>query len=232
MGRTPDIGAHLTFIRNVDEVWRLVEIHGETSGEGRGYKYNVEVLNKSAVVLLVACWEAFVEDLAERAFSILLRRAKTYSALPKKVLAEAAKPLRESADPCHVWRLAGEGWKDVLRKHKRALFERYTGKMNTPRASQVDTLYHTLLGIKAISSGWHWQSMTRRKAMARLEELIDLRGSIAHRVAASRKVGKDGVRRYIDFIHRMAVQTSNTVRDFLIGIGGKEPWPELEFAKR
>jgi len=69
------------FEGNVGEVKRILEIHREIAGKAPGRKRDVEVLNKSAVVLLVACWEAFIEDLAEAAFDFLLANAKTHNEL-------------------------------------------------------------------------------------------------------------------------------------------------------
>ena len=62
-----------------------MEIHTKIAGPTVGAKHNVEVLNKSAIVLLVACWEAYVEDLAGVSFRLLLRRAKRPDAFPSKV---------------------------------------------------------------------------------------------------------------------------------------------------
>lgn len=209
----------------------MLQIHARVAGKKRGRKYNVAVLNKSATVLLVACWEAFVEDLAEDAFSIMLRRAKAHRVFSTKVLAEAAKPLKDGNNPCDLWKLAGDGWKSVLRDHKSTLFERYIGKLNTPRPTQVDALYETLLGIKTISNTWHWNRMTADEARRTLDDLVELRGSIAHRVAASRKVLKKDVRKQIDFLNRISVQTSNAVRQCLLQATGTEPWPEFTYQK-
>jgi len=217
--------------KNLGDVDRLIEIHEKTTGKKPGRKHKVEVLNKSAIVLLVACWEAFIEDLAEDAFSILLSRIKVHGALPNKVLADAVKPLKDSGNPTDLWKLAGSGWKDVLRSHQSSLFERYTGKLNTPRPAQVDQLYESLLGVKRLSSNWRWPRATPDKARQRLSDLIELRGSIAHRVAASRKVLKNDVRGSIDLINHIAVETSNAVRNFLLRVTGKEPWPEFTYKK-
>lgn len=225
MPRRPSIHAHLILWRNLDEVDRLVEIHTKMSGKKAGYKHNVAVLNKSAIVLLVACWECFIEDLAESAFSILLRRATKHDIFSGKVLTEAAKPLKESKDDREVWQLAGDGWRNVLKNHKSTLFTRYTGKLNTPRPEQVDALYESLLGIKSISSNWHWKGTSANDSVSKLTDLIDLRGTIAHRVASSRRVHKKDVLDYVDFINRIAVQTSNSVRTLIIEKTGKEPWP-------
>ena len=231
MGRRSHIYPHLILWNNLREVDRLLQIHTRVSGKKAGRKHNVAVLHKSAIVLLVACWEAFIEDLAEDAFSIMLQRAKAHGVFPKKVLAEAAKPLKDGVNPSDLWRLAGDGWKDVLRDHKSSLFERYISKLNTPRPAQVDALYETLLGIKAVSNTWHWKGMSAKEARQTLEELIELRGSIAHRVAARRTVRKKDVFRQVDFVNRIAVQTSNAVRLHLLDATGKEPWPNFTYQK-
>ena len=229
MGRKPDIYPHLNLWKNLDGVHRLLEIHTKMSGKKPGYKHNVEVLNKSAIVLLVACWEAFVEDLAEDAFSILLRRAKKHTVFSSRVLADAAKSLKDASDPRDMWKLAGDGWRQVLRSHKTTIFERYTGKLNTPRPHQVDALYESVLGIKSISRTWRWQGMKPQAAVSKLEGLIELSGSIAHRVEASTTVLKNHVRDYVDLVNRIAVQTSNAVRIEVVSATGKEPWPKFSY---
>lgn len=231
MGRRPHIYPHLNLWKNLQEVNRLLEIHARVAGKKRGRKHNVAVLNKSAVVLLVACWEAFIEDLAEDAFSIMLSRAKRHTVFSNRVLAESVKPLKEADNPADLWQLAGDGWRDVLRKHKAALFERHIGKLNTPKPEQVDNLYESLLGIKKVSNTWHWGRTTPDDARDLLEDLVSLRGSIAHRVAASRKVLKKDVRKQTDFINRIAVQTSNAVRQSFLTATGKEPWPQFTYKK-
>ena len=77
------VPSHLkSLLNNASEVERLVEIHAKVAGKGRGRRIGVEVLNKSAIVLLVACWESFIEDVASSAFNIILDKAKTPEAFP------------------------------------------------------------------------------------------------------------------------------------------------------
>jgi len=231
MARRSYIHPHLLLWKNLSEVERLLKIHTRIAGKGVGYKYNVAVLNKSAIVLLVACWESFVEDLAEMAFSILLRRAKIHTAFATKVLVEASRPLRDSKDEREVWRLAGDGWRDVLKQHKQELFARYIGKLNTPRADQIDALYENLLGIGSLSSRWHWSHMTADQAKNKLSDLIEIRGSIAHRVSTSRKMLKKDVRDFTEFINRISVHTSNAVGNHVAQQTGKEAWPGFSYRK-
>jgi hypothetical protein len=125
------------FSHNMDEVGRLLDIHQKLTGSGPGRRHNVEVLNRSALVLTVACWEAFIEDLAESAFDFMLRHAKKPTVFPNRVLALASKKLREHRDESKVWDLAASGWRSVLRKHRQAVLRRYIGSFNTPRPKQV-----------------------------------------------------------------------------------------------
>ena len=62
MSTVPD---HILNVRtNLSQIVRLLDIHTHLTGAGPGRRRDVQVLNKSAVLLLVATWEAYVEDLA------------------------------------------------------------------------------------------------------------------------------------------------------------------------
>ncbi len=210
-------------VANLREVRRLTAIHTTVAGSGPGHKHDVEVLNKSAVVLLVACWEAFVEDLATVAFNELLAAATTPSIFPARVLALASKPLREDADERRVWELAGDGWKQVLVVHREKVIAKIVSPLNTPRAAQCDKLFESLLGIR-LSCNWHWRGMAATRAQTLLDELITLRGEVAHRVAASRPVRKKYVRDMSALVARLSAASHNAVTDELERRIGKRPW--------
>lgn len=217
------------FEKNIAEVKRLLEIHLQLAGKSPGRKYNVEVLNKSAIVLLVACWEAFIEDLASAAFKFMLTHATDHKAFPDDVLAIASKKLKSAPDNREVWRLAGTGWRSVLEEHKDDLFKEYIGKLNTPKPKQVDGLFNSLLGLSSISSKWFWHTVPHDKACQKLTQLIELRGAIAHQVAAGKPVSKALVFDYMWFIYRLAVISSNRVRAFVFARTKKVSWPPYKF---
>jgi len=183
----------------------------------------MEVLNKSAIVLLVACWEAFVEDLATDAFDYLLQYGHDHTVFPPKLLALATKDVRESQDARAVWRLAGDGWRDVLQAHRQVTLAELVGKVNTPRPRQVDAMFENLLGVR-ISSEWRWQGMSATSARQLLEDLVILRGDIAHRVTTSRYVYKKNVVDAAYLIFRLAARSSNYVRKFVRKQTGQYPW--------
>src|ERR1700687_2367308 len=102
---------YVQLLANLDEVCDLVSIHVALTGAGPGRRGKVKVLNKSGIVLLVACWEAFVEDLATAAFDFLLAKAPGPRVFPSRVLVSAGKSLRESSDDRAIWALAESGWR-------------------------------------------------------------------------------------------------------------------------
>lgn len=217
------------FEKNINEVKRLLEIHKQLAGNAPGRKYNVEVLNKSAIVLLVACWEAFIEDLASSAFKFMLAHAADHTAFPDDVLAIASKKLKSAQDNREVWRLAGIGWRSVLEEHRADLFKEYIGKLNTPKPKQVDGLFSSLLGLSSISSKWFWHTVPHDKACQKLTGLIELRGSIAHQVGAGKAVSKALVLDYLSFIYRLAVISSNQTRAFAAARTKKIPWSSYKY---
>ena len=216
-------------LANVDEVLQLVAIHETISGTSRGRRYDVEALNKSGVVLLVACWEAYIEDLATTAFNMISTLAKDHSAFPARVLTLASKDLRSSNDERRVWELAGTGWQEVLKVHRGRILKKFVGALNTPKPEQVDALFEELIGLSSISESWRWHRTTSQSARERLVRLVELRGEIAHRVSASRGVIKRDVTQATDFVQRLAVASSNRVRQHVHACVGKYPWQAVVF---
>jgi hypothetical protein len=52
---------------NLKEIERLLALHTMVGGKTKGRRYGLEVLNKSAIVLITAYWEAYCEDIAAEA---------------------------------------------------------------------------------------------------------------------------------------------------------------------
>ena len=51
--------ARVNFEANAADVSRLLEIHKYFGGDAKGRRFRLEVLNKSAIVLITAIWEAY-----------------------------------------------------------------------------------------------------------------------------------------------------------------------------
>ncbi len=213
-----------TFVENINEVNRLVMLHEEKTGNDAGRRYGVEILNKSGVVLLTACWEAFVEDCASAAFEFVLRKTPNPGTLPKSIRQKVAQLIKADKNDIKAWELAGNGWRNVLRDYKEKLLHTYVSFFNTPKAGNVDNLFEALLGLTRVSDKWSWQKVTVQGARDRLARYVELRGSIAHRVKASQSVHKKMVNDYSDFITRLAVRTANVTRAHVHFLVKAYPW--------
>ncbi len=218
--------------KNMREINRLLGIHKEISGEGPGYKHNVQVLNKSALVLLLACWEAYVEDLAENCFDVMLDYADDPTVFPEHVLAIAVKELKK-ADTLAIWGLSKDGWRRALKSHKQRILDKYVakGSFNTPSAANVDRLFSELIGLTSLSSQWFWKGSSKDMSQQRLADLIELRGTIAHRVDCPTKVTKTMVVNYKKLINRLAVISHNRALALIYARTDKKPWGRYRAGK-
>jgi len=214
---------------NMTEVDRLLAIHGQITGTSRGRRHRVEVLNKSGIVLITACWESCVEDLAIQAFDFLLKQATSPDNFPRKIRVLASRQLKEASDPTRVWELAGDGWRKVLAEYRKSILDKFVGSLNTPRSDNIDKLFADLLDIRQISSSWTWGKRSATRNKKTLDGFIKLRGDIAHRVSTSKSVTKAKVRDYRDFAFCIAVKTSNLVKEEMKKKTGNVPWKNWSF---
>ena len=210
---------------NLKETLSLLKIHRIAAGAGPGRKVGVEVLNKSAIVLAVASWEAYVEDTVGSALEFIISNAKDHTVLPKQVLERVG----QKNQGIHAWRLAGDGWKGSLRDNLKEVLSSTTGKLNTPKPNQVNELFAKAIGLEKIATKWFWPGRSNASCVAALEKLIELRGSIAHRVTHSDKVWKKDVRDAVALIARIGAVTNNVTCDYVSGLVGKDPWMRVKW---
>lgn len=212
------------FIENSKDIAELWEIHQEISGQGAGRKYGVEVLNRSAIVFVTACWESYVEDLAAESFDFLLANATTSTVIPPKVKTLATKVIFDQKDSTKIWDLADGGWRTLLLNHKSATLQQWLGSFNTPKTAQVNALYLDLLGIKKLSSKWNWKGMSSATAESKLDDFIQVRGDIAHRLNPSKVVQKNLGTNYHQHVGKIVDRCETEIKSYLLTVTGVEPW--------
>lgn len=221
---------HITsFKRNLGDVIQLLNVHSLVARRVAGRATALQVLNRSAVVLLAACWEAYVEDLAVASFDWLLKNCPDPKLFPNKVRARATRLLREEKDELAIWALADGGWKSVLANHRDETIRTTISTFNSPKAAQVDTLYSSLIGLSSLSSHWRWPGTSADSARQRLERLLTIRGDIAHRAKHHASVKRPELDNFVTFTHRLAIQSHNTVVAYLEKITSRTPFPQLKY---
>ena len=211
------------FDENKNDIGRLWKIHETVSGDGPGRKFEVDVLNRAAIVFITACWESFIEDLAKESFDFLLANAPNAQIIPSKVRDLAMRPTFEQKDSRKVWELADSGWRSVLIDHRDDVIKRWVDSLNTPRTAQVDSLFESLIDCNKVSGFWYWQNMSTEKASEKLEEYMTIRGNIAHRVDHNEAVYKNWGTDFLNHVERMAEKTEQAVFNHLTKITGIAP---------
>jgi hypothetical protein len=220
------VAIHLDdFISNLKEVDRLADIHAAVTKPGPGRKHHVEVLHKSAIVLLVACWEAFVEDLAKNSLAAVIAVATDPLVIPTEVRDRIASKLQGQK----AWQLAGDGWKTACKNHLKEVLERTIGMLNTPKTAQVNELFEKVLGHKNLSSDWKWRGRSVQAAQAALDALVTLRGSIAHRVKTAQSVKKSDVAEAQVLLLRLAGRSDNAINSAVNSLVADKPWDYFSY---
>ncbi len=214
-----------TFATSSEEVAQLTDIHERISGKERGRRH-LEVLNKSAIVLLCAIWEAYCEDVADEALRHLLANLRDPSALPEPLRKRIAKELKEDKHELSPWRVAGDGWKGHLRTRLGVLRQARNIEWNNPKAANVDKFFEDALGIMKISDAWHWWRINAPMAKHKLDMIVTLRGDIAHRGKTLRYVEKGRVITSLNHVRKLVAVTDAHVARELKAITEVESWSE------
>ncbi|MFG6178930.1 HEPN domain-containing protein [Halomonas sp. THAF12] len=214
---------------NMKDVDRLLEIHTDIGGTAAGRRYGSEVLNKSAVVMTCANWEAFVETLAEKAIDHILTKSRDHQSVPKVIRKGVASQLKDHKNELKVWDLAADGWKDAILGFRDRVISENISPFNTPKPHNVKELFKKLLDIDDVCANWYWQGMSKVKAADKLKKFVSTRGAIAHRGELDSSITKQYVEQHIEFVIRLSVRTSNVVRDHVKQQTGSYPWKRARY---
>lgn len=217
--------ARKSFDENLKDIKRLMSLHEQEGGPSAGRRYGLEVLNKSAIVLITSYWEVYCEDIAAEALVHIVKHSKSADVLPKELKKQVAKELGKEKNELAIWEMADDKWKGYLTKRLGKLQEDRNRKLNTPKSENIDQLFESAIGIPKVSSSWRWaRKMTVAKAKGKLNRYVSLRGSIAHRGTASKSVKKNEVEDYLDFIKKLAGRTGGKINTHVKSITGKPLW--------
>lgn len=211
-------------VHNMEDISRLLAIHRDLTGPARGRRHKVEVLHKGAIVLLVASWEAFVKDLVSAGFDFLLKKSNGPDQFTAWVRNETLNTLGKDEH----WKLAKDGWKNVMRDARPKILERIKG-MKSPTPGNVNSMLNDVLGIPNASRRWRLGRSRPLSAAARLDRLIGARHKIAHRNAIRGGVRKDYVERSVTLIGKLGAACSNQVASKLATVIGRAPWDQIEW---
>jgi hypothetical protein len=213
------------FNQNASDIDRLLRIHQEEGGTSPGRRYRLEVLNKSAIVLITSFWEAYCEDIAAEGLEHIVKYANAADSLPKEVRKMIAKELKDDLNELAVWSLTGDGWKAILQKRLQYFQDQRNKRLNTPKTKNIDELFLYALGMPHVSSSWTWaKKMTVARAREKLDKYVTLRSEIAHRGKAAQSVTRAQVDDYFNFIKKLVSKTGGAVNLHVRKLTGRSLW--------
>lgn len=200
----------------LEDARRLVQIHEECTGRDPGRRRGYDALNRSTVVLAVAAWEGFVEDLLIDQADRFAENAAGPTSVPEGVRSAMITHLHSqygwsTLNPDtqkEIWFLAGRGWRSVYKQY----VADKAASLNTPSATNIKKLYASTLGIKNLTTGWGARRWKPSDYRDRLDNLLTLRHQIAHGALADQTVGKTRATRAVNLIERIAGWSDKTVK--------------------
>lgn len=218
--------AKQAFEANKTDVKRLLEIHTNIGGVGQGRRRGVQCLNKSAIVLTSAVWEAYVEDLCGNAVDHMAQHIPDASGLPDLIKAEIASEIHRiyndgpnhTKDRLAAWVLADAGWKTALANNLARIKNKlYVGDaLNTCKAKNVKHLFSQSIGLADVTLSWHWQGTNPATNIARLDNYIVLRGDIAHRGEAATSVKRNQCTGFLSLVEHLVDASEAAVSQHML----------------
>lgn len=190
---------------------RLIQIHQECTGPDRGRRYGYDVLNRSAVVLSVAAWESFVEDLLSASVRKLSRRWRDAQEVPigvKNALLFHVHEQHQMAKPSEttkaaIWRFTDQGWRTEYLQWALAKIRR----LNTPNHENIVKYYSQVIGLCDVSASWGGGRWPKDTYTNKLNALLELRHDIAHETIGDEAVKKSRAKSGIKLVRNLAKWT-------------------------
>jgi len=195
------------------DVERLIHSHGTLNHAGKGRR-GLGHITRSAVFMLCAAWERYIEDLLIEAVQWIIEQVPGVKSLPKIPQKDLASYVKKHKNELKVLELSGEGWKNVYKNHVTELSE----KLNTPKAEIIDALFEKSLGV-TLSKEWSMSPVE-------INRFVTLRGDIAHNGCDAKYVTIDSLSNYKGYIQRTVLETDNFMANYLKGLSStnKQPW--------
>ena len=216
--------ARRAFDENSKDIRRLIEVWGEFEGLSKEVPLDGDeaeipatrvVCLKSIIVLLVSYWEAYLEDIAEEALRHIVQNVKDPNNLPKELRKAVTKELTKEETELAVWKLCGDNWRKLCLERFNQLAERRNRNFNSPRSHLVNEFIQATIGLENLCQKWKADTLDSAGCVKRLDELIELRGAIAHRGKVTRTLTMAAVDADIKFINKLVATTGGAINAFV-----------------
>lgn len=206
--------AFKTFRYNVVDADRLIASHSVLKGIGQGKK-GLGHITRSAVVMLCASWEMYVEQLLTESVKFLADSCTEPDQLPQQVQKSLSSFVKSSRHELKPLQLSGLGWRSVLKEHA----HEKANTLNTPKSNNLNELFLKHVGLSNFSDTWSIEA-------DEIDSFVTVRGDIAHRGRHARYVKIAQLWIYRNQVWSTAVDSDNSMAMHLkvVTPNGKQPW--------
>ncbi len=205
----------LSDIRDLFEIADLLP--GASKGERGRRSENQKVLHKSAIVLLTASWETYVENLLIESVDFLSSKAHTPDVLPIDLRKSISK---YDKNELFHWQFSGDNWRIITSTYIRHSLRNF----NTPKSSNIIEVFSSHLGIIDISKSWSRRNKAQEQAVETLDEWLNERHKIVHGDLSDPRYLKRDVISYQEFLEKTVSLTDEAVKKHLKKLVGIDPW--------
>lgn len=207
--------AYIDFLELLEDVDNLRATHIYFSKGKKGRK-RLGFLTRSAIVMLSAAWERYNENLLLECIDKILETAIEAKNLPTEIKKYISGKVKNNKNEIYPIELADGGWKRLWKGY--AINE--TDILNTPNSDNLKKLFSRYLGINDCTAMW------KPNSSIPIDELIHLRGEIAHNGSKAKYVKYNTLIKNIDLLIDNAIQFDSSIHDYLCGhpFNLNSPW--------
>jgi hypothetical protein len=196
-------------LKDVDS---LIETHSRMKTGNRGRQHQGH-LTRSALFVLCAAWEHYIELLCEELFNKMLPQVKCDS-LERRYKLKLINIVKNHApDESYCLNLAGEGWKVLLKESMMNEID----KFHSPKFLPVKQLISDYIGFDL-------SSLMRAEDISLVDDLVKNRGEIAHKGGKAYYPTIGEVKNYRDCICTIVMKIDDKLAEHGKITTGKKPW--------
>ncbi|AKA34961.1 MAE_28990/MAE_18760 family HEPN-like nuclease [Flagellimonas lutaonensis] len=205
--------SYLDLLALYEDVDKLSETHLKFTKGKRGRK-KLGYLTRSAVVMLCAAWERYNENLLLEAIDLILNKGISANELPKKVKQNISRKVKENKNEVYPIELADDGWKNLWKGY--AVND--TEALHTPNSEKLEVLFRRNLGIENYTTLW------KSEHIVRIDELVKVRGAIAHNGSKAKYVRINQLRKYSTLVKDNSIEIDYNINQLLYKEYGVKSW--------
>lgn len=223
VSRTRASKARYAFAKNSVDITAFYTVHQHfVKTVTNKVKRHVYILNKATYVLVASLWEAYCQDVVTESLNLLVDHAPTWRSLPRPLVREIAKEVRQSEVLLAPWDLAGEGWRQHMKD--RLLLRAYERNydFSGPKSANIERFFSESLGLRDIRD--KWRGAEGPAICGDLDAHLDRRNIIVHQIAPGPMVHKSDVKAFYNIVRSLVRCTDRAMDEMLTTATGKSRW--------